>query len=356
VRSPQSKDLSRLEILKTPVFPGHRAGPVVRAYKPHTRPLLRTDTVTAIHARYPRTSVAPLAASSRGVTIARTGSVHPADHEHDTVLERKELSARQVHAALRLEGQEEIDRSTAGLFWSAVACGMTLGVSLLARAVLQHHLPDTSWRPLVAAIGYGAGFIAVELGRQELYTGNTLTAALPFAHEPSWSRLTHLGRVWVIVLAGNLIGAAVFALGAAWTTAFAAPLRGTFSELGQHAVTYGFGRAAIKGLFGGWLIALMIWLMPGAHHARIWVIALVTWVLAATELTHLVAGSVEVFVAVFSGVVPWSSYWLNFFLPVLLGNTAGGVFFVALLNHLQVSADEPAPSEQRQPLPAADHP
>jgi formate/nitrite transporter FocA (FNT family) len=66
--------------------------------------------------------------------------------------------------------------------------------------------------------------------------------------------------------------------------------------------------------------------------------------------------SAAVFVAVFSGAVPWSSYWLHFFAPVLLGNTAGGVFFVALLNHLQVSADEPAQAQQRQSLPAADHP
>ena len=37
------------------------------------------------------------------------------DHEHQTVLERKELSARQVHAALRLEGEEELERTTPGL-------------------------------------------------------------------------------------------------------------------------------------------------------------------------------------------------------------------------------------------------
>src|SRR3954465_2751387 len=88
-------------------------------------------------------------------------------HEHLTVLNRKELSARQVHAAIRMEGEEELKRSTAALFWSGLACGTTLGLSLMARGLLQHGIPDTSWRPLVASLGYAAGFIALELGRKE---------------------------------------------------------------------------------------------------------------------------------------------------------------------------------------------
>jgi len=105
-----------------------------------------------------------------------------ARHEHLTVLERKELSARQVHAALRLEGEEELGRSSRALFWSALSCGLTLGLSLMAQGALRHHLPDAPWRPIVASIGYAAGFIALTLGRQELYTGNTLTAVLPLLH------------------------------------------------------------------------------------------------------------------------------------------------------------------------------
>jgi formate/nitrite transporter FocA (FNT family) len=266
-------------------------------------------------------------------------------YERLTVLERKELSARQVHAALRLEGEEELKRTTAALFWSAVSCGITLGISLIARGVLHHALPDTNWRPVVASVGYGAGFIALELGRQELYTGNTLTALLPYLHNRRAAVFTNVARVWLVVLIGNLIGAAIFALAAAWTTAFGAPLRGTFDELGVHALSHGTSTAFVKGVFGGWLIAMMIWLMPGAHHARIWVIGLIAWALAASELTHVVAGSLEALFAVFSGAASFNTYAFAYLLPVVLGNTLGGVLFVAILNHVQVAMDDHAPRQ-----------
>jgi formate/nitrite transporter FocA (FNT family) len=266
-------------------------------------------------------------------------------HEHHTVLERKELTARQVHAALRLEGEEELKSASPALFLSAVACGTTLGLTLVARGVLQSHLPDAAWRPIVASLGYPAGFVAIVLARQELYTGNTLTALLPYLEHPRRQSLLNVGRVWSVVLAGNLIGAALFAWAAAWTTAFDASLRATFTEIGQHAASYGFATAFAKGVFGGWLIALMIWLMPGAHHARIWVILLAGWILAASELTHVVAGSVEVLFSVFAGALPLSVYLTGYAIPVLLGNTAGAVLLVAVLNHLQVASDTPPEGE-----------
>ena len=139
------------------------------------------------------------------------------------------------------------------------------------------------------------------------------------------------------------VGAAVFAAAAAWTTAFSEPLSRTFAEIGAKNASYTFGTAFAKGVFGGWIIALMVWLMPGAHHARIWVIAALAWCLAAGELTHIIAGSVDVMFAIWWGHVSWIAFLNRFATPVLLGNTIGGLVFVALLNHVQVAADEGKP-------------
>jgi formate/nitrite transporter FocA (FNT family) len=272
--------------------------------------------------------------------------VSDASHEQDTILERKELTADQVHAALRMEGEEELERSSSGLFWSALCCGITLGLSLIAQGELHHVLPDTVWRPAVAALGYAVGFIALILARQELYTSNTLTAVLPILDSRRVDMLPNLIRVSVVVLAGNLAGAAAFAAAAAWTPAFSEPLRTAFADIGVQHTTHTMGATFVKGIFGGWMIALMTWLMPGAHHARIWVIGIVAWCLAASEMTHVIAGSVDVLFAVMVGRVEIGTYAVGFFLPTLVGNTLGGMVLVAALNHAQVAAGDPQRSSQ----------
>ena len=253
--------------------------------------------------------------------------------------EREALSATTVHRALLQEGENELGRSNSALAWSALAAGISIGLSLIAQAVLRLHLPDTEWRALLISLGYSAGFIAVTLGRQQLFTETTLTAMLPFLHHRRVDVALNVLRLWTIVFAANMLGAFFFAWAGAWTTAFSPELSATMAEIGIEKVRYDFGTAFVKGIFGGWLIALMVWLMPSAHEARIWVIALVTWVLAAAELTHIIAGSIDVMFAVLSGHVSWWTFFGRFMAPVLLGNSIGGVVFVAALNHAQV-ADE----------------
>ena len=92
------------------------------------------------------------------------------------------------------------------------------------------------------------------------------------------------------------------------------------------------------------MIALMVWLMPSAHQARIWVILIITWCLAAAELTHIIAGSLDVMFAVMSGAVSWGTFVTRFAVPVLLGNSIGGIIFVAALNHAQVVHGEEEPA------------
>ena len=52
-----------------------------------------------------------------------------------------------------------------------------------------------------------------------------------------------------------------------------------------------------KSIFAGWLIALMIWLLPSARSARLLVIMLLTYVVAIGRFSHVIAGSVEAFYA-----------------------------------------------------------
>jgi formate/nitrite transporter FocA (FNT family) len=260
-------------------------------------------------------------------------------HEEERASEREAINARVVHRALLKEGEGEIERSWHALGFSGLAAGASMGLSLVLQGGLEHYVPDVSWERLITSLGYPAGFIAVTLGRQQLYTETTLTAFLPFLHHRRADVLVNVLRLWTIVLIANVLGAFLFAWAAASTTAFSPDLQGTFAEIGVRELSHGFSGAFVKGIFGGWMIALMVWLMPSAEVSRIWVIGLITYILALSELTHIIAGSLDGLFAVVEGHASMATFAWDFFIPVLAGNTIGGIVFVAALNHAQVAAE-----------------
>lgn len=85
----------------------------------------------------------------------------------------------------------------------------------------------------------------------------------------------------------------------------------------------------VRAGFAGWLIALMVWLLPSARAARLLTILLVTYTVGVSKLAHVIAGSVEAAYAVMTGSASLASYFLAFLLPTLLGNMIGGIAMVA---------------------------
>ncbi len=64
-----------------------------------------------------------------------------------------------------------------------------------------------------------------------------------------------------------------------------------------------------------------------------------TYVVAVARLPHVIAGSAEVAYGVLTHKLPAMAYGVSFLAPTLIGNTVGGVLFVALLNHAPVSQE-----------------
>lgn len=259
----------------------------------------------------------------------------PATTESEA-LDRRSVSAAVVHEAVRLEGEEELDRTTAALFWSALASGLSLGLSMTTMGLLRAGMPMSPWRPLVADFGYVVGFFVVVLGRQQLFTEDTLTPILPLLHR--WSRLWDVARLWLVVLVANLIGAYAYAWLAGNTLIFAEDVRLEFTALGRELIQPGFGTSFLRATLAGWLIALMVWLLPASGPARLAAIVIPTYIIALGRFGHSIAGSVDVLYLVATAQASWATYLGRFLAPVLLGNIVGGVLLVALLNHAQVAA------------------
>lgn len=257
-------------------------------------------------------------------------------HEQALVDRPSALRPLAIHAVIRAEGEEELERHLSSLAFSGLAAGLSMGFSFVVPALLAAGLPQgPSWTHLVTSLGYTVGFLIVTLGRQQLFTETTLTVVLPVISDPSWRRLRRMLLFWIVVLAANLAGALVFAAMAAYTSAFAPPVKAAMHEIGTGAMAGGWGTIVVRGILAGWLIALVVWMRPMARSAWIWVVLILTYVVGLAGLAHIIAGSVDTLYLVVQGdvgVPQWAARWM---LPTLIGNTIGGVSLVAGLNHAQ---------------------
>jgi formate/nitrite transporter FocA (FNT family) len=254
--------------------------------------------------------------------------------------DRSAPSGKVVYHAIVKEADDELQRSVAALFWSGLAAGLSMGFSLVGEAILRAHLPDEPWRPLVSKIGYSFGFLIVILGRQQLFTENTLTPMLPLMQRKDAHTFWKVMRLWGTTLLANLIGALAVAAALTQSDALSSEVRHAMREIGTIAMEPDWLTTMIRGIFAGWLIAILVWMLPASDSARFWVILLMTWLVGVGEFAHIIAGSVETFGLAWSGYASWGEVFGGYVVPTLIGNIIGGVTLVAGLNHAQVVGGE----------------
>ncbi len=251
---------------------------------------------------------------------------------------RTSVSAAVVHEAIRQDGDEELQRPISALAWSGLAAGMSMGFSFLAEGLFRTFLPPATWRPLVENLGYPFGFLIVIIGRQQLFTENTLTAIIPLLARRNFSTFVSVLRLWSVVLAANIVGAHLFAWTLANTTMVRPETQSALTDLARAAANVSFGTAVLRGIFAGWLIAMVVWMRAAVNTGQLAIIVILTYVVGLAGLTHIIAGSVEVLFLVAKGELSWWACLGGYMTPTLLGNILGGTALVSALNHAQVVA------------------
>jgi formate-nitrite transporter family protein len=251
---------------------------------------------------------------------------------------RTSISAPVVHEAIRQDGEEELRRPVSALAWSGLAAGLSMGFSFVAEGLIHCHLPPSPWRPLLTSVGYPFGFLITIIGRQQLFTENTLTAIIPLLARRNSRTLLLVLRLWAVVLVSNLVGAHLFAWVIGNTSMFRPEVQHSFRILATEAVSVSFGTALLRGIFAGWLIAMVVWMIAAIDSGRIAVILILTYVVGLAGLTYIIAGSVDVLFLVMTGARSWFAYLGGYMVPTLIGNIIGGVALVSALNHAQVVA------------------
>lgn len=262
--------------------------------------------------------------------------------------------AMATHEEIRQEGEKELERDALALLWSAVAAGLSMGASMVAKGIFHVHLGELPGGYLVENLGYTFGFVIVIMARQQLFTENTVTAVLPIMHKPTPGNIGLLLRLWGVVLIGNLVGTAIAAWAFNMMPIFDDATRGAFQEISLKVMENTPSEMFANAIISGWLVATMVWMFPAAGAAKIVVIIMMAWLIALADTTHIVVGSVEIFYLVFNGSLPWQDFIWPFALPTLAGNICGGTFIFALLSHAQIRND--MSNDKKERLKAKKHP
>lgn len=263
---------------------------------------------------------------------ANTGS-----DKTEQVDELSNVSTSVIFEAISREGKHELSRPFSALWWSGVAAGLAISTSVLCKGFLTSVLPDEAWAPAVANLGYTVGFLIVILGRMQLFTENTVTPILQLLLRPTLRYFAQTARLWAIVFSANMVGCAAAASVLVFGDILPAERLAGVVAVSHHYAEATPSQHFAWGIPAGFLIAALVWILPRMKSAgEVLMIIIITYMIGLGGMSHVVAGSAELFILVARGELGWAAAVLGGILPALAGNVLGGTGIFAALTYAQV--------------------
>jgi formate/nitrite transporter FocA (FNT family) len=247
-------------------------------------------------------------------------------------------TAIQIFAQVAKNARQELQRPARSLAISGFTGGITMGLTGLATAIARAELGSSAVAQFTSNLLYPVGFIAVILGRAQLFTENTLyPVALVLSERRHY--LATL-RLWAIVLVCNCLGTLAFATLAVRTNALQPKYIESLAGLGMDIANHSLSSIFWSAIIGGWIIALVAWLVSGSHSisGSVLLIWLLAFIVGAGHFAHSIASSGEVLCTVLHHQLPASRYF-RWLWPAVLGNIVGGVGLVTLLEYGQTAEE-----------------
>ncbi|HEY5462760.1 MAG TPA: formate/nitrite transporter family protein [Hanamia sp.] len=239
----------------------------------------------------------------------------------------------------------QLNRTPLGLMLSGLSAGLDIGFSVLMMAVvlvLFHGVFPAPVVQFLVANMYSLGFMFVVLGRSELFTEHTTLAILPVLQ--GLTPVKKLLRLWIIVYFSNIVGGLIFALILSYLANNVHLLQSwSLAKISNDLSAHSWMALLISAALAGWLMGLLAWLVAAAREtiSQIIIIWIITTCIGLAGLAHSIVGNIEVSAGLFNGNISFIQY-INFLVPVTLGNIIGGVFFVGILkfSHTSLSGKE----------------
>ncbi len=234
----------------------------------------------------------------------------------------------------------EINRPHLGLLISGISAGLEVSFSVFLIGVLLTLVkepPDSPVAAILIANAYSIGFIFVILGRSELFTEHTTRANYPVLAGRAPVRA--LISLWLIVLAGNLVGTAIFSK----FTVIIGPALGVIDmhalgEVGKEVVAHRWWVILLSGVMAGWMMGLLSWLVTAGRDtiSQVLFVWMITSAIGLCHFHHSIVGSGEVLSNIFAGQGLGLRDYGYFLLWSATGNVIGGGVFVGLLKYSHV--------------------
>jgi formate/nitrite transporter FocA (FNT family) len=235
-------------------------------------------------------------------------------------------------------------RSRFSLLLSSFSAGLEVGFSLLLMAAAYSMFAANSspeFTHVLIAFCYPLGFVFVIIGRSELFTEHTTLAIFPVLNGNE--TIKNLFILWGIVYLGNIVGGCIFSFLAVYLGQEMMLIKpDTFYELAHKLTDYSWHAILVSGIFAGWLMGLLAWLIASVNEtiSRILMVVLVTTVIGFLGLHHSIVGNIELFAGFLTSDKITFGIYTKTLLLASAGNILGGVFFVALLKFSHVKNSE----------------
>jgi formate/nitrite transporter FocA (FNT family) len=241
-----------------------------------------------------------------------------------------EDALEQAFTRMVTEGTQRLHRS-----WREVLVTGFFGGTEIAVGVLAYlSVLEATQQPLLAGLAFSIGFLALLLGRSELFTEGFLVPVTTVAAKRA--SVAQLTKLWSGTLIANLAGGFVLM----WLIMTAFPkLRAQTVESATHYATAPLNAETVAlALLGGMVITLMTRMQHGTDSVLGKIAAAVAgaFLLAGLQMFHSILDSLLIFGALLTGGAPFGYLdWLGWFGYTVVGNIVGGLLLVTLLRLLR---------------------
>lgn len=255
--------------------------------------------------------------------------------DHEGTILRDKFTSEDIFERILRVAQEEVSKGNRELLFSALAAGFAITLTFFMYASLT---AQSYGNLFLGKLMYPLGFVFIVLGGYQLFTENTLPpVALVLDRLASVPLML---KVWLIVLAGNLLGGFLGSILLAFTGVFTPEAALAATDIASKVMQTSSSALFFRGMLAGLIVAGVVWLDYAMREGatRFFIVYFSFLAIPLSNLNHVVITATETFYLFWTQGLPLLPMLWHAVVPVLLGNAIGGVLLVTVVNYFQTPA------------------